>query len=192
MLTQSQIKYNRLMEVSEDLFSKYGYKAVSMDEIADATGISKMTIYRYFSSKDELFINAVNSITDKTYEKIFEQLNSVEGTIEKIDVLLNFSLNSTNLLSLAFYKDVMDNKYLANKLIENKKIVSKKIFTEIISSGIEKGHIRQVNVEFIAELLNITVDGLLTNYSDILSSEDALKDFCANFYDFLKYGLIGR
>ena len=71
MLTQSQIKYNRLMEVSEDLFSKYGYKAVSMDEIADATGISKMTIYRYFSSKDELFINAVNSITDKTYENIY-------------------------------------------------------------------------------------------------------------------------
>lgn len=192
MATQSEIKYNRLMEKSEELFCKLGYKAVSMDEIAAAAGISKMTIYKYFSSKEDLFFRVAESISDKSYIKLENLLNSVDGTIEKIDVLLNFSLDSLKLFSLAFYNDVMDNKYISEKLIGNKKIMSKRIFTDIIKSGIEKGEIREVNVEFVAELLNIMIDGLITNYSEIITSEEALKKFCGNFYDFLKYGLFGK
>ena len=192
MGTQSEVKYNRLMEKAEELFCKLGYKAVSMDEIADAAGISKMTIYKYFSSKEDLFIKAVDSIANKTYINLVNHIDEVDGTIEKIDVLLNFSLDSMKSFSLAFYKDVMDNKYIAKNLIENKKKMSKKIFTDIIDRGIEKGEVRKVDVEFVAELLNTIIDGLLVNYSEIISSEAALKNFCSNFYDFIKYGLLGN
>jgi hypothetical protein len=94
--------------------------------------------------------------------------------------------------SVAFYKDVMDNQYIAKKLIENKKTMSKKIFMDIIEEGIGKGEVRKLDVEFVAEFLNIMIDGMLTNYSELITSEVELKDFCSNFYDFLKYGLLGN
>ena len=52
MISQSEIKYNRMMEKAKELFFEFGYRATSMDQIAEESGISKMTIYRYFSSKE--------------------------------------------------------------------------------------------------------------------------------------------
>ena len=192
MATQSEIKYNRLMEKSEELFCQLGYKAVSMDEIAEAAGISKMTIYKYFSSKEDLFFKVVESVSDKAYIKLENLISNVDGTIEKIDSILNFSLDITNLFSIVFYKDVMENKYIAEKLAETKKVKSKKIFMEIITSGIEKGEVREVDVKFIAELLNIIIDGTMENHADILANEDSIRYFSEKFYDFLKYGLLGN
>ncbi|WFA08564.1 TetR/AcrR family transcriptional regulator [Tissierella sp. Yu-01] len=192
MATQSEIKYDRLMEKAEELFCQLGYKAVSMDEIAAAAGISKMTIYKYFSSKEDLFFKVVESVSDRAYIKLENLITNVDGTIEKIDAMLNFSLDITNLFSVVFYKDVMENKYIAEKLVETKKIKSRKIFTEIITNGIEKGEIRNIDVEFIAELLNIIIDGLLRNHSGIIASEESIKYFSERFYDFLKYGLLGN
>lgn len=62
MISQSEIKYNRLMEKAEELFISLGYKGVSMDQIAKEAGISKMTIYKYFSSKEELFVKDRKSV----------------------------------------------------------------------------------------------------------------------------------
>ena len=54
MANQSQKKFDRLMEKSKELFWKYGYNGVSVDQIAKEAGISKMTIYKHFSSKEDL------------------------------------------------------------------------------------------------------------------------------------------
>jgi len=43
-----------LVEKSAQVFLKYGVRAVTMDDLARELGISKKTIYKYFSDKDEL------------------------------------------------------------------------------------------------------------------------------------------
>lgn len=43
------------MQAAADLFIAQGYGAVSMDAIARAAGVSKATLYAYFTSKDRLF-----------------------------------------------------------------------------------------------------------------------------------------
>jgi AcrR family transcriptional regulator len=44
----------RILAASGDLFYRLGIRAVGVDAIADAAGTNKMTLYRHFSSKDEL------------------------------------------------------------------------------------------------------------------------------------------
>src|SRR5436190_3454887 len=44
----------RILAVAEDLFYRHGIRAVGVDAIAEAAGTNKMTLYRHFSSKDEL------------------------------------------------------------------------------------------------------------------------------------------
>ena len=44
----------RLLAVAADLFYRQGIRAVGVESIADAAGTNKMTLYRHFSSKDEL------------------------------------------------------------------------------------------------------------------------------------------
>ena len=44
----------RILAAASDLFYHHGVRAVGVDAIAEAAGTNKMTLYRHFSSKDEL------------------------------------------------------------------------------------------------------------------------------------------
>ena len=44
----------RILDVSIDLFAQKGFDAVSVQEIADAVGIRKASLYYHFSSKDQI------------------------------------------------------------------------------------------------------------------------------------------
>jgi AcrR family transcriptional regulator len=44
----------RILAVAGDLFYRHGIRAVGVDAIAEAAGTNKMTLYRHFTSKDEL------------------------------------------------------------------------------------------------------------------------------------------
>ena len=48
------MKEEQIIEVARELFHKFGFKKVSMDEIAKEAGVTKKTIYRYFNSKEAL------------------------------------------------------------------------------------------------------------------------------------------
>jgi len=44
----------KIIQKSADLFLSYGFKSVTMDDIANALGISKKTIYQHFDNKTKL------------------------------------------------------------------------------------------------------------------------------------------
>jgi AcrR family transcriptional regulator len=44
----------RILAVASDLFYRQGIRAVGVEAIAEAARTNKMTLYRHFSSKDEL------------------------------------------------------------------------------------------------------------------------------------------
>src|SRR5262249_54699087 len=44
----------RILAAAGDLFYRQGIRAVGVDAIAEAAGTNKMTLYRHFTSKDEL------------------------------------------------------------------------------------------------------------------------------------------
>jgi len=45
---------DRILAAASDLFYRNGIRAVGVEAIAEAAGTNKMTLYRHFSSKDEL------------------------------------------------------------------------------------------------------------------------------------------
>jgi AcrR family transcriptional regulator len=50
----------RILEKATDLFMRYGIRSITMDEIAGQLGISKKTIYQFFTDKDELVEGVVD------------------------------------------------------------------------------------------------------------------------------------
>ncbi|PWK79186.1 TetR family transcriptional regulator [Mucilaginibacter oryzae] len=54
----------KIADKAHDLFIRYGIRSISMDKIAGSLGISKKTVYQFFSSKDDLVTTFVeNEIT---------------------------------------------------------------------------------------------------------------------------------
>ncbi|MFM8439647.1 MAG: TetR/AcrR family transcriptional regulator, partial [Candidatus Kapaibacterium sp.] len=49
-------KRDLLVRAAVTVFSQKGFHAAKMQEIADAAGVGKGTMYEYFDTKDELFL----------------------------------------------------------------------------------------------------------------------------------------
>ena len=47
-------KRKRIFEAAQGLFGRHGFKRVSIEEVAEQAGVSKVTIYNYFGSKEGL------------------------------------------------------------------------------------------------------------------------------------------
>ncbi|GHO51351.1 TetR/AcrR family transcriptional regulator [Ktedonospora formicarum] len=57
----------RILATATDLFSREGYRAVGTDTIIERAGIAKMTLYRHFSSKNEL----INAFIEETIQQFW-------------------------------------------------------------------------------------------------------------------------
>ena len=50
---------DRIFEAAKNLFYRYGIRGVSVDAIAAEADTTKVTLYRVFSSKDELIVKVL-------------------------------------------------------------------------------------------------------------------------------------
>lgn len=61
-------RMKRVIEAASQQFLEQGYERASMEAVALASGVSKMTLYNYFPSKDALLEACVASRTDDLFE----------------------------------------------------------------------------------------------------------------------------
>lgn len=61
-------KHQAIVEAASDLFLSRGYLGTSMDEIAASAAVSKQTVYKHFSDKDQLFVEIVLATTGQVEE----------------------------------------------------------------------------------------------------------------------------
>lgn len=67
-----EVREREMLEVAGRLFSERGYHEVSMDEIAEAAGVSKPMVYSYFDSKEGLFLACVKQASAELVATIEE------------------------------------------------------------------------------------------------------------------------
>ena len=67
----------QIIETAAGAFLKAGFDSTSMDEVAEAAGISRLLIYRNFETKKHLYRAVLASVTDELIAE-FEQLDLAE------------------------------------------------------------------------------------------------------------------
>ena len=67
----------KIIEASVTLFFKSGIKAVSMDDVARQVGISKRTLYEYFSSKDVLLVACIDELNNRRVARMEEYITKL-------------------------------------------------------------------------------------------------------------------
>jgi len=54
----------RILEAALDTFSQHGFRGATLDQIAEAAGLSKPNILYYFSGKEEIHVTLLNGLMD--------------------------------------------------------------------------------------------------------------------------------
>jgi AcrR family transcriptional regulator len=68
---QDPAKRQQILEGADRVFSQMGFDAASMNDITREAGVSKGTIYVYFDSKEELFMELCFAYRDKLFSGIY-------------------------------------------------------------------------------------------------------------------------
>ena len=71
-----------ILDAADHLLAHYGYKKMSMDDLAQELRISKATIYQHFSSKEEVALSRIDRVIDR-----------LKAELEKISVLSETASN---------------------------------------------------------------------------------------------------
>lgn len=83
----------KILHGAEALFMRYGFKSITMDDVAREMGISKKTLYQYFTDKHDLVNQAVEHHLNTEQEYC---LNLVKNEKDPIAYLLAISNNFGN------------------------------------------------------------------------------------------------
>ncbi len=182
-------KKEEVINAARDLFTKYGYKKVSMDEIAKEANVTKKTIYSYFSDKEVMFKYFASEELQSMKEKIENDVNSSTSFIDRVSKILYESLlfRKNSDLIKTIIKEISKNntaecisflKFYDNEIVS---YIEEKIRQEIQNKTIKKcdAHLtafiiykvyssilfeydREIDEEKVTkEVTNILKDGLL-------------------------------
>ncbi len=109
---------NRIIEEAAEMFLRNGYRKVRTDDIASNIGISKRTLYEYFSSKQELLHSVILYLQNRKISRLKLLIHRLQDSdkYNYIQELKQFWLEDTRLL-----------KSMSRDFVEDvKKIVPKK------------------------------------------------------------------
>jgi TetR/AcrR family transcriptional regulator, mexJK operon transcriptional repressor len=77
---RSDRKHREIMQAATALFIAKGYDGTSMDEVAAKAGVSKQTIYKHFTDKDDLFTAIVLATTQQVDHVVGLVLSTLNNT----------------------------------------------------------------------------------------------------------------
>lgn len=93
----------KLMAAALDLFSKKGYSATSVDEIAESIGIKGPNLYKYFKGKEALF-KELSELSDQSYLDKMNLVNNKADSIEDAQGLKAFAMGQ---VKYTMYEDMV-------------------------------------------------------------------------------------
>jgi len=146
-----EMKKQDIIADAYNQFRLYGFKSVTMDDLARTIGISKKTLYELFKDKDELVLEAVKYMLNTNQcdtEEIFKNSNNA---IEQIFGILGLMEKMVRGLNLICYMD-MQRYYPASYkyLEEHKKNYLYKCIISNLQQGISEGYYREeIDLEII-------------------------------------------
>jgi AcrR family transcriptional regulator len=78
-LAPAQIR-DAILDGAERLLARYGYKKMTIDDLAREAGIGKGTVYLHFPSKEEVALCTI----DRIVERLLERLRAIAGSDEPV------------------------------------------------------------------------------------------------------------
>ncbi|MFN4973290.1 MAG: TetR/AcrR family transcriptional regulator [Bacteroidota bacterium] len=164
IMSEQDVK-NKILSESQQLFLRYGFKSITMDDISRELGISKKTLYQFFTDKNEL----VHQCVDHYLHNLNSMCNqiTVVKDVDAIEVMLRIAeqvrqmirqVNPSSLFDLKkYFKPAWD------KLEADRRGFIKQLIKENLEHGIKKGLYRKdLDTEITANIY-IHLTGLLTD-----------------------------
>ena len=189
-------KYNpkreQILKTGKDLFWKYGFKRVTIEEVCKEAGVSKMTYYKFFPNKIELVKVLMNDILHVSMDRYKLIMASDIPYPEKVVALIHLKKDQIEHMSSEFFKDYVqsDDPELISYL-QQLSGESMQMFTDDFRKAQENGDIRKdLKIEFIMYIMNHLVE--MAGNDALINMYEEPQDLVMEITNFLFYGILNQ
>lgn len=149
-------KKTDIVNTARALFSQFGLKKVTTDDIARESGISKATIYKYFRNKSDILNSVVDLETEILLKKINRAVAGADSVLDKLKAYLLTKITTVHEL-INFYHVTREysNPYWPYIEEARNKFMSaeKKIMAKILRAGNKNNELAVDNIELAASII---------------------------------------
>jgi TetR/AcrR family transcriptional regulator, cholesterol catabolism regulator len=146
-----------LVAAAARLFSERGYHGTSMQDLGDALGIQRGSLYAHIGSKEELLLDVVEDGADRFLERGAKALSAPGGAADRLRALLVGHVETATRHLEASTVFLNEWRYLSPELrehIQGKRDRYEAMVREIVEDGIASGEFRaDADVRFAATLV---------------------------------------
>ena len=154
--------HQKILEAAANCFCKNGIKDTTLADISKSAGISKGTLYYYYSTKDELIYNIAENYLNNTITELldwFDNVNTEKSTEDIVEEVLKKIINLKRRGKLHLY--ILSHALTDNDLLKVKLQKSYKKWKNILKEGIKKLSFNtSVDVDTMAYIVVTLMDGL--------------------------------
>lgn len=194
MISERQIKEreNRKEQILKGallVFKQKGIEKSTMDEIAKQSDFGKASLYYYFSSKEEIFIELLDRgwkmiwesiepvIHDRDHPKdtFISSLNIIGGLVRGDRVLFEFLFTAPKALPLSDEDKKSDWKNYQNKMYS--------VLQSLLEDGIEKKEFPKMRTDLLMRAIGGLFHGLFFLGNEKPMSRKTMEDFITTFIE---------
>ena len=148
-------KRELILAAAQEVFFEKGYHSATSEEIAKRAGIGKGTIYQYFDSKLEIFLEMHRLYIEQYTEMLTDLLDDACSFEENLRRLVHFHITNMEELSRYAMRFLTDTPPAhlesgkSNEILNDVKRNVRNVLERLIDNGKQRGEIRDLDVRFV-------------------------------------------
>jgi AcrR family transcriptional regulator len=177
----------RILRAAETIFARHDYHEVQMDDVVEACGVGKGTIYRHFPSKQDLYF----AVMFEGIEQLRVELEAAVGKDEPAALKIRRIVHRT----LAYFWDrrfffslIHRNEHKpdaqARKWLRHRQMLSQ-LIQETLQAALAAGHLRSIDTRIATEMLL----GMMRGVNRYRTENDHLEDLVTAVVDVFMSGV---
>lgn len=184
-----------IVSVARKIFTRYGFRKTTMEQIAASASKGKSSIYYYFRSKEEIFRAVVEKEAFELKQQMDKTIHKDDAPIDKLKTYILFRLHHVRTVE-NFYAALND-QFLSQmdfilEIRKNFDMEERHLVRDILEEGIRDGSFQVNSSEIGAIAITTMMKGLEL---PLLLSDEHRKDRQELLEDLIRvlfYGIIKR
>lgn len=178
IIVEHDKRKHEILQKSLDVFIDEGYEDATFQKIADRCGITRTTLYIYFSNKHEIFLGSIKELLTTLEDGLSvivnnESISCAQAMKDFLNMLVDECQKNEKLFSvlLSYLMQVKKSGVNPNDRVRRRVLRVRHHMSTIVIRGIESGEFKKLPVKDVNELLYGLVESAIFKLS-VLNMKD--------------------
>jgi len=179
-MRKAGITKEQIVNAAASIFNEKGLENTTVDDIAKKAGIAKGSIYLYFKTRDEIFLEGIKYAANTRIEKLKELLSLYKSAKDKLQALLKANAKMAETHPEIFFMNyaliISTHRNIKSQGASEYFKKYLELVEEIIKEGIKNKEFRALDPRIMALTIILTQDlsHIITNIDEKLVKTDGI------------------